>query len=189
MSRTRNNDDYYGFRACHTRCLWALSSILLLFLTLLSPPAMCQEFRGLRPIVTPGVQAPLPPGAQPVVGTFKPIDRRELEEVIRALLAKWNTPEFDSTLAETFYDRTRLQDALNTSVPRDARLRVLSVQGIQTLDQHVVAEPSGLPIDTVVSSVSATVRAQVEFNDAALGFQRREGVIELILRVTQRMFR
>jgi hypothetical protein len=172
-----------------TGCVGPLGCIVLFSSTILLQSATAQEFRSLRPIVTPGVQAPLPPGAQPVLGALIPINRRELEEAVRALLAKWNTPEFESTLAETFYDRTRLSDALNTIAPRDARLRVLSVQGIQTLDQHVLPDNSGLPIDTVVSRVSATVRTQIEFNDPTLGFQRREGVNEFLLRVTQRVFR
>lgn len=158
------------------------------FLALSTDHVFSQEFRALRPIATPET-APLPAGAQPVDGAFVPVDRRAVEEATRDLLAKWNTPEFGDALAETFFDRTRLQDALDTAVPRDARLGLLSVQGVQTLDQQVVPDPTGLPIDTVVSTVSATVRLQAEFNDPSRGFQRREGVNELILRVTQRTLR
>jgi hypothetical protein len=158
-------------------------------LALATSPAFPQEFRTLRPIMTPSAREPLPAGAQRVDGAFIPIDRRELERTIGELVAKWNTPEFASTLAETFFDRTRLEDAVNTDVPRDARLRLLSLEGVQTLDQHVIPDPSGLPIDTVVSTVSATVRAQAEFKDASNGFQRQEGFNELILRISQRMLR
>jgi hypothetical protein len=146
-----------------------------------------QEFRALRPIATPAV-APPPTGARPAA-SFVPVDHHAVEEATRGIFAKWNTPEFESTLAETFFDRTRLQDALETAVPRDARLRLLSVQGVQTLEQQVLSDATGLPINTVVSTVSATVRLQAEFNDPFRGFQTREGVNELILRVTERTLR
>lgn len=156
---------------------------LLLFL---AAPIASQEFRALRPIVTPAAPPALPPGAKRVEGTFLPLDRHELEEAIGDIVAKWNTPDFGATLMDTFYDKTRLEDALNTDVPRDAKLRVLSLQGVQTLDQYFFPDPSGLPFDTLVSTISATVNLQVEFNDPSQGFQRRQGVNELVLRIVQR---
>jgi hypothetical protein len=68
-------------------------------------------------------------------------------------------------------------------VPRDAVLRVLGVQGVQTLEQYVQADDSGQAM--LVSRVSATVRTQVEFDDPAAGFQRREGTNEIVLLVKE----
>jgi hypothetical protein len=153
----------------------------------LAAPAAAQEWRQFNPIIGPGVTAPLPAGARPV-GDFVPVPRQAVESGVRRVLDAWNTPQFEQKLSEAFYDKARLGDALDTLVPRDAKIRVLGVQGTQTLSQYVVADPSGL-FDTYVSRVSATVRTQVEFNSPQSGFQRRDGTNEIILRVTQRVLR
>lgn len=150
-------------------------------LVLLCASAHAQEFRQLLPITRPAE-------ARATV-SFLPVDHRAVEEAVREVVARWNTPQFADTLDETFFDRTRLEDALETVVPRDAKLRLLALQGVQTLEQQVLPDPTGLPIDTVVSTVSATVRLQAEFNDPFRGFQRREGVNELILKLTQMVLR
>lgn len=150
-------------------------------------PAAAQELRQFNPIVGPGVAAPLPAGAQPV-RTVVPVSRAEAEVAVKRVMESWNTAQFAEKLSPAFYDKTRLGDVLATDVPRDAKLRVMGVQGVQTLSQHVVPDPSGL-FDTYVSRISATVRTQAEWNDPKTGFQRRDGTNEFILRVTQRVLR
>ena len=150
-------------------------------------PAAAQELRQFNPIMGPGATAPLPAGAQPVKN-FVPITRAEVEAGVRRVMESWNTPQFEQKLAENFYDKQRLGDALDTLVPRDAKIRVLGLQGTQTLSQHVVPDPSGL-FDTYISRVSATVRTQIEFSSPQGGFQRRDGTNEIILRITQRVLR
>jgi hypothetical protein len=154
--------------------------------TLAAGAVHAQEFRLLNPITTPGVRAPLPAGAQPVAQP-RTIDRRQLEAAVQTLAAAWNTPALEAKLSDTFYDKSRLDDVLNTSVPRDAKLRVLGIQGVQILDQYKIPDASGL-FDTYVSRVSVTARTQVEFTSTTdSSFQRRDGTNEFILKVTQRV--
>ena len=183
----RSGTHFNNVRRRLTRWNVVWSSMILI--ALWGSVVFAQEFRTLRPIPRPPVEEPRADGESKVSGKFIPVDRRELDKTIRELVAKWNTPEFESVLAETLFDRTRVEDTMRTNVLRHARLRVLSVQGVQILNQQVVPDPSGLPIQTVVSTVSATVRAQAEFNDPSMGFQRQEGVNELILQDTQQMLK
>lgn len=146
------------------------------------PLSYAQEFRGINPIATPKAAGKLPADAKQVKER-KPVDLQKLADAIKDIMASWNTPKLASRLSDNFYDKDRLLDALNTKVPRDARLSILSIQGIQILDQYVIPGQSGAP-DTYVSTVSATVRTQVEFNDPVNGFQRLDGTNEYILKVT-----
>ena len=86
-------------------------------------------------------------------------------------------------LADNFYDKSRLADALTTNVPRDARLRVVAIQGMQTLNQYLQNTPSG--VEQRVSRVSVTVSTQVEYNDPQSGFRHLDGSNEYILRITE----
>jgi len=171
----------------HMEMRLAFPAALFAVCLALAVTAGAQELRQFNPIIGPGVNAPLPAGARPV-RDFVPVPRQAVESGVRRVLDAWNTPQFEQKLSENFYDKARLGDALDTLVPRDAKIRVLGVQGIQTLSQHVVADPSGL-FDTYVSRVSATVRTQVEFSSPQSGFQTRDGTNEIILRVTQRVLK
>jgi len=159
----------------------AWMALLLLFC---SSPLPARQFRALQPIATPaGDGIRLPPGATAVV-PVEPLAREEVEPLVRKVVDAWNGPALDGMLGRGFYDRQRLLDAVDRRVPRDARLEVQSLQGVQTLSQY------RLPADEthgerVVSRVSATVRTQVEFELPGSGFQRRQGTNELILQVTQ----
>ena len=86
----------------------------------------------------------------------------------------------ESILADSFYDKSRLLDVMDTQVPRDARLSIQSIQGIQTLQQYRVPDAGGR--DSLVSIVSATVRTQLEFNSTN-GFVRLPGTNEFLLKV------
>jgi len=89
----------------------------------------------------------------------------------------------NSVLGDEFFDKSRLSDAMNAKVPRDARLSVLAIQDVQTLGQKTADSPSGR---LLVSTVSVTAKTQLTFNDPANGYQRREGVNEYIIRIKQR---
>ncbi len=142
-----------------------------------------REFRSLNLIPTPGKL--LPEGAT-AVAKIQPVDRNIVEKAVNNIVGAWNTPRMEDTLAEDFFDKSRLVDAIEDieKVPRDTRLRILSIQGIQTLSQQIQTDASD--VEWVESIVSATVKTQTEFNDAAEGFQRLEGDNELIIRIKQR---
>ncbi len=146
-------------------------------LLVLSSGSPARQFRQLAPIATPTTTArALPEGAKPVANP-RPLPRARVERLLRGVLAKWNGAGMTQTLAPEFYDRSRLLDTVDRLAPRDATLRLLSLQGVQTLQQYQQG-------DRRVSIVSATARTQLEFNDPTLGFVRRQGVNEFILRIT-----
>ena len=109
----------------------------------------------------------------------RPIPASDIEAAVRDIAASWNTPALEPLLAENFYDKSRLLSALAAGVPRDAGLRLVSIQGSQILTQYTMAGPDGRP--ALYSRVSVTVRTQVEYNDPQKGFQRLDGTNDLVL--------
>lgn len=156
--------------------------IFVWLLALASNPLHARQFRLLTPIASPETQgANLPQGAVPVQ-QVEPLSRSDVEPLVRDVIEKWNSGEMASTLSEQFYDKSRLLDVMNTGVPRDAKLRIQSIQRIQTLQQYQV--PAENNRNNLVSIVSATARTQLEFNSST-GFQRRIGTNEFILKITR----
>ena len=140
------------------------------------------EFRSRNLILTP---AELPAGAQPVAQTV-PVDRAVVEAAVKKLFGAYgaNVGALETMFAEDMFDRSRLLDNLVDRLPRDARLTVLGVQAVQTLNQHIEPNPAGGG-NLRVSLVSATVSAQIEFNDPVVGFVLSTGTAEYILRITE----
>jgi hypothetical protein len=158
------------------------SMALLAGMLVASGAADARQFRSAMPIATPAQRAAaLPPGARPVA-VVEPLSRAQIEPLLEQVMQAWNTGQLEAQLGEGFYDSARLGDSVDRVVPRDARLRIQAVQGVQTLQQFIVPDGAG---EKLVSIVSATVRTQLEFNDPAAGFQRRPGVNEYILKVTR----
>ena len=159
------------------RCLLMSAALLAAF------AAAAQESRQMNRIATPQSALRLPQGARSVAA-IRPVAMASVEEAVRELAAAWNTPRLPAYLAPNFYGKERLTDALNTQFPRDAKLRVLGIQAMQTVAQYIQPNPSGG--ESLVSRVSVTVRTQVEFNDPRGGGLRRlEGTNELLLRVAE----
>lgn len=162
-------------------CMSFLVAIVLLPLMIADSEA--RQFRLLSPIASPHQeQLQLPNGAMPVEDV-KELTREQVEPLINKVIEQWNTSEMAGTLSEEFYDKSRLLDVVDTGVPRDAKLRVESIQGIQTLSQYIKPNASS-GVNERVSIVSATVRTQLEFNSATSGYVRRTGTNEFILKVT-----
>jgi hypothetical protein len=157
------------------------SSLVLIVCAVLSAgAAFAQESRQLNRIATPRAAAPLPPGAR-AVARVQPLSAQRMKAIADQIAAAWNTPALGSMLSDNFQQKDRLLDALQVQVPRDARLRLLAVEGMQTVGQYLQRDTSGK--DMLVSRVSVTARTQVEFNDPRGGFQRLEGRNELIVLV------
>lgn len=160
--------------------LWIIYFLLLLLG--FSGALEARQFRSINRIGTPETFSENLPVGAIQAAEAKPLDRQMVNQLVRDTLSKWNTPAMSATLSNKFYDRSRLNDAMTSIVPRDATLRVQSVQGIQTLQQYIVPGSGGAR-GTLVSLISVTVRTQVEFNGAS-GFTRLPGVNEYILEVT-----
>ena len=158
------------------------STVLIFLVFTMIYPLQARQFRLLNPIATPTVSN-LPEGAVAVTNA-QPLLRQDIEPLVKETITKWNTAEMSETLADTFYDQNRLQDAMDTIVPRDAKLQIQSIQGIQTVQQYILPD-SNNGRGELVSIVSVTVRTQVEFNSPGGGFTRLPGINEFILEVTQ----
>ncbi|MBF0609868.1 MAG: hypothetical protein G8345_14090 [Magnetococcales bacterium] len=111
------------------------------------------------------------------------LPRPLVEKVVKNVMDSWNTGQMDHYLSESFQDKSRLLDAMVEHVPKDAKIRVMSIRGVQLLDQVERANSDGL---TTIHTVSVAVRTQVEFNHPTNGQQRLDGNNEMILRITTR---
>ena len=145
--------------------------------------ANAAQFRGSNRIQRPGAEPEAPAGATRVEKP-EPVPRNLIEEAVRELMGAWNTEKLERLLADSFFDRSRLLDAIVEDAPRDATIRILSVQNVQTLTQFT--KPEGEDSTLVISTVSAVVRTQVEFNDPTSGFRRLEGTGEYLFEITMR---
>jgi hypothetical protein len=154
----------------------AVSAALLLAAT----PVAAQTFRSFQPIPVPDPATrqaiELRGGA---AAGIRQIPRDVVEEAVHRIYAAYNTPDFRQYLSERFYDPERLVEAIAEKVPREAVLRLVSINSIQTVSQQRAKDEQGR--DVLESLVMVVVRAQMEFSTAQ-GFQRREGESELVLR-------
>ncbi len=157
--------------------------VILCLLIIAGSPSQARQFRSLTPIASPKAPvANLPEGVVPLEQP-QPLSRGEVEPLVRELVEQWNTAGMAETLSDQFHDKSRLLDVVDTGVPRDAKLRIQSIQGVQTLQQYI-KPGSGDERGEMVSIVSATVQTQLEFNSAS-GFTRLQGTNEFIMEVTQ----
>ena len=152
----------------------ARTLLLLLALAAAWPAAEAREFRSIQPIARPGA---LPAGAQAMAEPL-PVPRSEVEQAVHAVARAWNTGEMDPLLSDDFASKSRLLDTLAEVVPRDARLAVLGIGAVSTLEQY---RQEG----RAVSTVSAVVHSQIEFNDPLAGFVRLPGRAEWYFRVEE----
>jgi len=157
-----------------------ITILSLVFLVLPLSAAYSAEFRAVRPILTPSAMSKYP-GA---VRVMRPLPRRLIEKAVAQVVAGWNEKSLEGVLGDEFYDSSRLEDAMSEKVARDAELKVLSIQGVQTLGQRIERTETG---KVLVSTVSARVRTQIEFNDPVNGFQRREGTNEYVFTIRLRL--
>jgi hypothetical protein len=158
--------------------------IVLIVLALAPFGAQAQGFRFILPIPVPDAQLreailqgqQLRGGAIP---GLQQVPRDVVEEAVKKIYSAYNTPDFRQYLSERFYDPERLAEAIADKVPREATLRLISINSAQTVSQQPGLDEQGRRVTE--SLVMVVVRAQMEFNSTA-GFQRREGEVELILR-------
>jgi hypothetical protein len=151
---------------------------------LLAAPAAAQTFRSIQPILAPDAQMreAIRQGATlrgAAIPGLRQVPREAVEEAVRKIYASYNTPDFRQYLSERFYDPERLLMAIDEKVPREAKLRLLSISSAQTVSTQRTKDEQGL--DVVESLVLVVARAQIEFTSLQ-GFQRREGEQELVLR-------
>lgn len=154
-----------------------IAPALLAALLAAAPQALAQEGRAFNPIARPAARPALPDGALRVTPPL-PVPRERVEAAVATVAKAWSDKRLETVLAPGFQRRAELADAMQAKVPRDAKLRVVAIQGWQVLDQH---RRDG----ELVTQVSVTVRTQVEFSDAA-GFQARDGTNEWVMTIRTR---
>lgn len=157
-----------------------MKALVGLMLALAAGTVAAQTFRSFQTIPVPDAatrQAILLRGSAPA--SLRQIPRDVVEEAVHRIYATYNTPDFRKYLSELFYDPERLVEAIAEKVPREAVLRLISINSVQTVSQKPARDESGR--DVLESLVLVVVRAQMEFSNAQ-GFQRREGESELVLR-------
>ena len=152
--------------------------ILFIFVYFLSGPVHAKEFRDIHRLNKPSSAEKEGYGK-----IIKPLEKSVVEAAVGEVFSKYNTPDFGSLLADSFYNKNLLTNAVDSKVPRDATIRVLGMQGMETMGQTIQSR-AGSNSQKLVSIVSVTVKAQMEFNNSS-GFQRREGTNELLLKITQ----
>jgi hypothetical protein len=160
----------------HKRLLLGVTAGALMSVSL---TLAASEMRGLSVIPTP---ERMPRGAV-AVKTVQPVPRELVEAAARRTVAAWNTSHMGEVLHDDLFDKQRLLDAMDTAVPRDAKMRLLSVGGIQTLQQYAMWHKSRRWV--LVSRVSATLRTQVEYNDPSGGFKRTPYTDEFVFEFRQ----
>ena len=155
-------------------------SLLLGGVTLLTTTS-AREFRTISTITSPN--NPLPDGAiRPA--QIEPIDLKIIEKAVHDLAAAWNGEGLADWIAGDFASLEQLKLVITNDVPRDARIRVLSIQGMQTLDQYQQTVTNGIDRTSIVT---ATARMAIEFTDPVTGFQRLDGTNEFQFRVVEEL--
>ena len=158
--------------------------ITIACLTLVATAVEARQFRMATPIITPNAKpSGMPEGSKPVE-TITPISRSEVEPKVRDIVSKWNTSDMAATLSESFYHKDRLMDVVAAGVPTDASLRLLSIQGVQTVQQYRVPDRVNKG-EKLVSLVSVTVNTQLEYRSTS-GFVQIPGTNEMIIQVTRK---
>lgn len=158
-----------------------LSASAAALLLLVCPAFLAaQELRQFNPIPTP---ARVPPGAEVVAPSA--IDPGAVRGAVERLAANWNVSDLGETVSDSYYDKSRFRDAMITEVPRDARMRVESMGGIQTHQQMLVDDPAGGRLR--ISTVTVTAQTRLELNDPTEGFVRVPGTNEIILEVVEKI--
>jgi hypothetical protein len=99
----------------------------------------------------------------------------------------WGSPQMQDYLSNNFFDKDRLTDVIDTLVPRDAVIRILSVQGVQTVQQWEEPAPDDLESMLLVSRVSVVVRTQLEYTRPDGVLETKPGTTEYILKFKERI--
>ncbi|MFB6345136.1 MAG: hypothetical protein ABEK50_05095 [bacterium] len=110
-----------------------------------------------------------------------PVPRSVVHQAVQQLVQAWNNGNISQRLSDKFYDAHRLRQAMQRDVPRDARLRLMSIRNVMVNDQSVTKEEDGS--FKVSNRVTVDAHTQLVFNDPEKGYQRRDGVNELLLKV------
>ena len=161
--------------------------IAIFFLLGLSLPVNSQEMRQIKRVRTPASLAKeIPEGAMAVSQEkLKPVPAGEVSGAVKDLARAWNTPAVGEKISESYFDKSRFNDATATELPWNARLTLQSVRAMQTVNQVIVPNKDGTM--SRISTVSVIADTQIELNDSVEGFVRVPGTNEIIFDVIEKV--
>lgn len=166
-----------------------ISCILLASFMIPVMPAQARSFRDMDPILQPEEILIQQQGRTPVdpeiAQALPPLDTALVPEAIRDLAENWNSGRLGQHLDPSFYNRERLLEAITTTAPRDAKLKIINIRDIRPLDVRVFNHAKRPGFIERVALVSATVDTQIEFNSPRTGWQRLPGTSEFLLQVSE----
>ena len=168
------------FRIALTRLL---ATVLLQF-------ANAREFR--RAIIIPGpkleavgsvANLPALPG-KALSDERIPIPREHVHRALQQIMDEWGKPGLREKLSTHFLESDRLNDAIRSAAPRNARIRVQSVANIQVNEQAIRRGQAPDGRDLLISRVTTTARTQIEFNDAITqAFVSLDGTNDYVMQI------
>lgn len=156
---------------------------LMMSLPLAVTSVSAKEFRAIKPI---NVAAVIPEGAQ-APEELKPVATELVDQAVEKLMESWGSPQMQDYLSNNFFDKDRLTDVIDTLVPRDAIVRILSIQGVQTVQQWEEPALGDPDLMLRVSRVSVVVRTQLEFTRPDGVLETKPGTTEYLLKFKERI--
>lgn len=157
-------------------------AITVLLVAQIGVTAVAKEFRAIKPI---NASVTMPDGAQ-APEVFRPVATELVDQAVEKLMESWGSPQMQDYLSKNFFDKDRLTDVIDTLVPRDAVVRILSIQGVQTVQQWEEPAPGDPDLMLRVSRVSVVVRTQLEFTRPDGVLETKPGTTEYILKFKER---
>lgn len=145
--------------------------------------AEAQQMRRSNRIATPKAVLQNAPDGSRIVGQVENIPADDVRAAVENLSESWNSGDISGFVSDDFDDAQRFNQNMTVEVPRDARLRLESVQGVQTVRQIVAPDGAGGRVR--ISTVTATASTRLEFNDPAAGFLSIPGTNEFTFEVRE----
>ena len=113
-----------------------------------------------------------------------PLDDQLIATEVHKIVKSWNTSDLASYLHDYFPQGPQLVSVLQRDTPHDARLQLLSIQNISTLDQVWAPVTKG-QTRSRISTVVATVKLQLRFIDPFKGLVTLPHTSQFYLRVVE----
>lgn len=159
---------------------WYMVTGLLVMALLAVDQAVARNFRIIDPVFVPEADLKAGSFALKPAKIKSQVDEAMVIKAVQAIANAWNSGALDPLLDDRFPSKHLLLDTIDEVVPRDATLRITGIRSIGVLGQRYDKLNKQL-----ISTVTATVDTQIEFNDPAQGFIRLDGTNEFVLRVEE----
>jgi len=157
-----------------------LITVMMLLSLALSHSASARDFREMNRIAV----APKGAATGVLATPISPVDYTTIEKAVRKIVDSWNGPNLARYLDKNFQDKTLLLTVIQRSVPMDAKLRLIAVHGISTLEEKVMNNPVSNARERQ-RVVIATVDLQLEFNDPFKGMVKLPHSSQFYLQVVE----